>query len=101
MAAVNDDRAWAKEVYANLMDERRRIEKSLVELSLGVARRQANFVLVDTGADAVGLYERLMRHGIIVRLGSIWDYGAHVRITVATGEQNDRMLEAMTCELQT
>jgi len=41
-----------------------------------------------------------MRHGIIVRLGSIWGYDTHVRITVGTKQQNDRMLEAMACELQ-
>ena len=67
-------------------------------MGLGVVSSQANFVLVDTGADALDLYERLMRHGIIVRLGSIWGYDAHVRITVGMPEQNDRLLEAMALE---
>ena len=100
MAAVNDDLAWSREVCTNLRDERRRLEKSLAELGLGVVPSQANFVLVDTGSDAVGLYERLMRHGIIVRLGSIWGYDTHVRITVGTPEQNDRLLEAMAEEIR-
>ena len=100
IAAVTEDIAWSEQVCTSLRGERRRLETSLAELGLGVVPSQANFVLVDTGADAVGLYERLMRHGIIVRLGSIWGYDTHVRITVGTPEQNDRMLKAMACELQ-
>jgi histidinol-phosphate aminotransferase len=100
IAAVTEDIAWSEQVCASLRGERRRLETSLAELGLGVVPSQANFVLVDTGADAVGLYERLMRHGIIVRLGSIWGYDTHVRITVGTKEQNDRLLEAMASELR-
>ena len=99
IAAVNDDRAWSEEVCTALKDERRRLEQRFAELGLGVILSQANFVLVDTGGDAVGLYERLMAHGIIVRLGSIWGYDTHVRITVGTKAQNDRLLEALACEL--
>jgi len=99
IAAVTEDVEWSKDVCATLRDERRRIQTGLADLGLGVVPSQANFVLVDTGTDAVDLYERLMRHGIIVRLGSIWDYDTHVRITVGTPEQNDRMLRAMAHEL--
>jgi histidinol-phosphate aminotransferase len=99
IAAVSHDLAWSREVCTSLVHERRRLEVRLAELGLGVVSSQANFVLVDTGADAVGLYERLMRHAIIVRLGSIWGYDSHVRITVGTPEQNDRLLEALTREL--
>ena len=100
MAAVNHDLAWSREVCTSLMHERHRLEERLAGLGLGVVPSQANFLLVDTGSDAVGLYERLMRHGIIVRLGSIWGYDTHVRITVGTPEQNDRLLEAMAEEIR-
>ena len=66
---------------------------------MGVVPSQANFVLVDTHADGTRLYERLMSHGIIVRLGSIWGYDTHVRITLGTPEQNDRMLAAVAAEV--
>jgi histidinol-phosphate aminotransferase len=99
IAAVREDLEWSREVCTKLRDERRRLERSLDALGLGVVHSQANFVLADTGADAVGLYERLMRHGIIVRLGSIWGYDTHIRITVGTTEQNDRLIEALACEL--
>ncbi len=100
MAAVKHDLAWSREVCTSLMHERHRLEQRLAGLGLGVVPSQANFLLVDTGSDAVGLYERLMRHGIIVRLGSIWGYDTHVRITVGTPEQNDRLLEAMAEEIR-
>ena len=59
MAAVNHDLDWSKEVCTSLVHERHRLEDRLAELGLGVVHSQANFVLVDTGGDAVGLYERL------------------------------------------
>jgi histidinol-phosphate aminotransferase len=99
VAAVTDDRAWAEEVRDLIVGERGRIERSLLSMGLGVVPSQGNYVLVDTGADALDLYERLMSHGIIVRLGSIWHYDTHVRITVGTREQNDRMLAAMAREV--
>lgn len=99
VAAVTDDRAWAQEVRDLIVGERGRIERSLTSMGLGVVPSQGNYVLVDTGADALDLYERLMSHGIIVRLGSIWHYDTHVRITVGTREQNDRMLAAMAQEV--
>ena len=90
---------WAAEIRDLIVSERGRIERRLSDMGLRVVPSQGNFVLVDTGADALDLYERLMSHGIIVRLGSIWHYDTHLRITVGTREQNDRMLAAVAHEV--
>ena len=99
IAAVTEDVAWSRRVCAETISERARVQAALVDLGLGAVPSQANFVLVDTGKAGTELYERLMRHGIIVRLGSIWDYDTHVRITIGTPEQNDRMLAAVAAEI--
>ena len=99
VAAVTQDRMWAGGIRDLIVSERGRIEQSLTGMGLGVVPSQGNYVLVDTGADALDLYERLMSHGIIVRLGSIWHYDTHLRITVGTKAQNDRMLAAMAREV--
>jgi histidinol-phosphate aminotransferase len=101
IAAVTEDVEWSRRVCAEIVAERRRVTAALEELGLEVVPSQANFVLVDTGRDGTELYERLMRHGIIVRLGSIWDWDTHVRITIGKPEHNDRMLAAMAEELAT
>jgi histidinol-phosphate aminotransferase len=99
IAAVTEDVEWSRRVCAETVSERARVQAALAGLGLGVVPSQANFVLVDTGKDGTGLYERLMRHGIIVRLGSIWGYDTHVRITIGTPEQNDRLLAAVAAEI--
>ncbi|MFA4966388.1 MAG: aminotransferase class I/II-fold pyridoxal phosphate-dependent enzyme, partial [Thermoleophilia bacterium] len=99
IAAVNDDRAWFEDKRDYLVAERRRLERSLADLGVGVVPSQGNFILFDTGSDAMGLYERLMRQGVIVRLGCIWTYDTHLRVTVGTREQNDRMLAALAAAL--
>jgi histidinol-phosphate aminotransferase len=100
VAAVTEDRDWSRRVCGEIVAERRRVEIALSDLGLGVVPSQANFVLVDTHRDGTELYEGLMRHGIIVRLGSIWGWNTHVRITIGMPEHNDRMLAAVAAELQ-
>ncbi|MEM9490217.1 MAG: aminotransferase class I/II-fold pyridoxal phosphate-dependent enzyme [Myxococcota bacterium] len=50
-----------------------------------------NFVLVDTGRDASDAYRRLLRAGLIVRPMGPWGLPDHVRISVGTPEQLERM----------
>lgn len=100
IAAVTEDVAWSRRICAETVSERHRVEQALAGLGLGVVPSQANFVLADTHRDGTELYERLMRHGIIVRLGSIWGWDTHVRITIGMPEHNDRMLAAMEEELR-
>lgn len=100
VAAVTQDLDWAAEKRDLVVNERRRLEAELAGLGLGVVPSQGNFILFDTGADAVDLYERLLRRGIILRLGCIWKYDTHLRVTVGTPEQNDRLLVALAEELR-
>lgn len=99
VAAVTDDLGWAQRHRDLIVGERARLQKGLAELGLGVVPSQGNFVLFDVGADAMDLYERLMSHGIILRLGCIWQYDTHLRVTVGTPAQNDRLLTALAHEL--
>jgi histidinol-phosphate aminotransferase len=55
-----------------------------------------NFVLIDCGKPAAPIYEALLRAGIIVR--PVGNYGLpnHLRITIGTREQNQRLLAALS-----
>lgn len=55
----------------------------------------ANFVLVDTGRDAVPIYEVLLRRGVIVRPMGAWGLPQHLRISVGTAEQTERIVNAL------
>ena len=56
----------------------------------------ANFVFADTGeGDARPLFEALLREGVIVRPVGNYQLPNHLRITIGTREQNERMLAAL------
>jgi histidinol-phosphate aminotransferase len=57
-----------------------------------------NFVTVRVG-DGQAVFTRLLRSGVIVR--PIGGYGLpqHLRVTVGTAEENDRVLQALEASL--
>jgi len=67
------------------------LEKLFAELKWPVYPTQANFLYVETGRDAKGLYDALLRQGVIVRHIE----GSRLRVTVGRPEENQRFAEAL------
>ena len=63
-------------------------------LGLPYVPSHANFVLVDTGRDGRAVYDALLRQGVIIRAG-LGGLPRHIRVTVGTPEQNERLLAAL------
>jgi histidinol-phosphate aminotransferase len=70
------------------------LEGEFRRLGLGFVPSHANFILVDVG-DGGAVFERLMREGVIVRPMGGYNFPRHVRISVGTGEENRRLIEAL------
>jgi histidinol-phosphate aminotransferase len=64
-------------------------------LGLGVVPSVGNFLLVDMRSDALPLYEALLREAIIVRPVANYGLPNHLRISIGTPEENDRLLAAL------
>jgi histidinol-phosphate aminotransferase len=62
------------------------------ELGLSWAPTEANFVFVDLGRDCRPVYEELLRRGVIVRTGDVFDMPTHIRVTIGTPSENERFL---------
>jgi histidinol-phosphate aminotransferase len=71
------------------------IQGALDRLGLRHFPTQGNFVLVDCGKAALPIYEGMLRRGVIVRPVGGYGLPNHLRITVGTEEQNQRMLAAL------
>jgi histidinol-phosphate aminotransferase len=94
VAALQDEDHLAKSVALNAA--------GLKQLSTGFGRlglrsypSAGNFLLIDCGRPAAPLYEALLRVGIIVRPVANYGLPNHLRITVGTAEQNQRLLDAL------
>jgi histidinol-phosphate aminotransferase len=85
------------------------LEKTLATNRTGLAQLQAgfdalgvkhlpsagNFVLIDCARPAGPVYEAMLRQGVIVRPVGNYQLPNHLRITVGTQAQNERMLGAL------
>lgn len=91
LAALDDDahversRAVNEEGIAYLT-------KALGELGIRVWATDANFVLAEAGPD---VYTPLLREGVIVRPLAGFGLPSHVRITVGTRPENERLVSAL------
>ena len=68
------------------------LTRELRALGVEVTPSDANFLLARTGR---GSYERLLREGVIVRPMEGFGLPEHVRITIGTPEENQRLVRAL------
>lgn len=95
------------------LDDTEHLQKTLTTNRTGLAQLQAgfaelaqqvglrhlpsagNFVLIDCGRPAGPVYEAMLRQGVIVRPVGNYQLPNHLRITIGTQQQNERMLGAL------
>jgi histidinol-phosphate aminotransferase len=94
IAAVGDDE-HVRRSQELVVGERQKFYEAFRRLGLEYTESMSNFVLVKLGSDAFACYEKLMAKGVIVRYGRIWGLPEHVRITVGTPEENDRLITVL------
>ena len=91
--AALDDLEHVEKSRSMNRTERARVSTELGRLGLTVTPSQANFVWVDLGRPGREIYQRLLYKGVIVRpIGN----GNHVRITVGTPPENQRLFDALS-----
>jgi histidinol-phosphate aminotransferase len=72
-----------------------RLESMLVDNGLEPVPSVGNFLYVDTGTDADGLFDRLLHEGVIVRPLSGFGSPTAIRISVGTPEELDVLAAAL------
>jgi histidinol-phosphate aminotransferase len=82
---------------ASITEERGRVAAALGDLPVDTWPSDANFILFrprDRGADDV--WRSLLEHSVLIRNCAGWR-GLHgcLRVTIGTGEENDRFLDAL------
>ncbi|MGI5912261.1 MAG: histidinol-phosphate transaminase [Syntrophomonadaceae bacterium] len=65
------------------------------KMQLSYIPSETNFIFVDTGKDSKEVFQQLLKKGIIIRTGDIFDYPTFIRITVGTQEQNSRFAKEL------
>ncbi|MCZ8524040.1 MULTISPECIES: histidinol-phosphate transaminase [Paenibacillus] len=65
------------------------------ELGLDYTGSMANFVLIRLGSDAQQACARLLSRGIILRYGGAWGLPEHVRISIGSHAEMDRLIDGL------
>lgn len=94
LAALDDEAHLAHSVEMNAT-ELERVGGICTQLGLGVTPSAGNFLLVDMGTDAQPLFEALLREGVIVRPVANYGLPTHLRISIGTPQENDRLATAL------
>lgn len=92
IAALDDEEHLNRAVSLNNA-ERRKLEVELEKWAVRVFPSQANFILADFGRPSLELYDALLNQGVIVR--PIPGLETHLRITIGTPDQHQRLLTAL------
>ncbi|KPQ28336.1 MAG: histidinol-phosphate transaminase [Marinobacter excellens HL-55] len=58
-----------------------------------------NFIAVEVGEQAAGIYQSLLSHGVIVRPVAGYGMPGHLRVSVGLPEENERFLDALAQSL--
>jgi histidinol-phosphate aminotransferase len=94
LAALRDE-AHINRTLSLVRAERAFLDEQLSAMGIRFIPSEANFVFIDVGMDARSLFQEMLRRGIIIRPGDIWNLPTFVRLTIGTREQNLKFLEAL------
>lgn len=94
LAALEDRQHLAHSVEMNAA-ERDRVQTALAGFGLHCVPSAGNFVLVDMGQPAMPVYDALLRKSVIVRPVANYGLDRHLRISIGTPPENDRLLQAL------
>jgi len=73
----------------------RQLQEAFDRMGLGYIPSAGNFVAVEVGEQAMGVYQALLAHGVIVRPIAGYGMPRHLRVSVGLPEENERFIEAL------
>lgn len=94
VSALEDTEHLERSVKMNA-DGLRQLEAGCKSAGLGYIPSVGNFISIDVGRPSAPVYEALLREGVIVRPVANYGMPNHLRVTVGTGEENERFLTAL------
>ena len=94
LAALRDD-DHVNRTLNLVRTEKTFLYNELSAMGLQFVPSESNFIFIDVGMDARFLFQEMLRRGIIIRPGDIWNLPNFVRLTIGTREQNLRFIKAI------
>jgi histidinol-phosphate aminotransferase len=94
LAALRDEDHVTKTLHL-VRTERAFLYDELRAMGIEFVPSEANFVWIDVGMDARVLFQQMLKRGVIIRPGDIWNLPNFIRLTIGTREQNARFIKSL------
>ncbi len=92
--ALEDSDYLARSILVNNQGMKQ-LTDAFVQLNLPWIPSAANFVSVDLNRPALPIYEALLQKGVIVRPVANYEMPNHLRISIGTGYENQKFIDAL------
>ncbi len=94
-SAALDDKDFVKKSIANNEEGKKFFYKELKKLGLEYVPTYGNFIMVEFSKEAMEIFNLAQKRGVILR--TIYEYGLshHLRITIGTPQQNERVIRVL------
>lgn len=99
-AAALDDRDFLRRSIRLVHDGLESLYADLDRLGLVYFKTESNFFLIDVGAPADDVFEKMLRQGVIVRSMRAYGYPNYIRVNVGLEKENRRFIQALKTVLQ-
>ncbi|MCI0504717.1 MAG: histidinol-phosphate transaminase [Gammaproteobacteria bacterium] len=93
-AALNDAQHLDKGIHLNAVGMQQLVE-GFDAMGLTFIPSVGNFISVDVGKEAAGVYDALLREGVIVRPVANYQMPNHLRVTIGLAQENARFLQSL------
>ena len=94
LAALGDD-DHVNRTLNLIQTEKTFLYNELSAMGIRFVPSEANFIFIDVGMDAKSLFQDMLKRGIIIRPGDIWNLPNFIRLTIGTREQNIRFIKEL------
>lgn len=86
------DQSHVRQSKELVIEGKRYLYQEFERLGLDYVPSETNFIFVNINRDSREVFTALLKEGVIIRTGDIFDYPNYIRVTVGTPEQNNRFI---------
>ncbi len=94
VAALKDEEHAIRSIQL-VYEGKRYLYRELDRMGISYVPSQANFIFVDFEKDSEEVFQVLLKEGIIIRPGKMWEYPTFARVTIGRMEDNRRFIQAL------
>lgn len=95
IASLEDDAHVQQSVALN-QSGKDYLQQSLAQMSLSYLPTMGNFIAVNLKREAMPVYDKLLKKGVIVRPVANYNMPEYIRVTIGTEEQNRRFVSTLS-----